>query len=40
MFDPEPCMSFSKNHAAEKSKAVTQLLRVESKERKVHRVLL
>ena len=38
--DPEPRMSFSKNHAAEKSKGVTQLLRVESKELKVHRILL
>ena len=40
MFDPEPRMSVSKNHAAEKSKGVTQLLRVESKELKVHRILL
>ena len=39
MFDPEPRMSFSKNHAAEKRKGVTQLLRVESKELKVHRIL-
>ena len=39
MSDPEPRMSFSKNHAAEKSKGVTQLLRVESKELKVHRIL-
>ena len=39
MFDPEPRMSFPKNHAAEKSKGVTQLLRVESKELKVHRIL-
>ena len=40
MIDPEPHMSFSKNHAAEKSKGVTHLLRVESKELKVHRILL
>ena len=40
MIDPGPHMSFSKNHAAEKSKGVTQLLRVESKELKVHRILL
>ena len=40
VIDPEPRMSFSKNHAAEKSKGVTQLLRVESKELKVHRILL
>ena len=40
VFDPEPRMSFSKNHAAEKSKGVTQLLRVESKELQVHRILL
>ena len=37
MINPEPRMSFSKNHAAEKSKGVTQLLRVESKELKVNR---